>query len=113
MATGWRTPFHFCDECDVAIDSEIVKYLAGELPARTIEVRDRNRDQFGLVTVEVCRARIEKSADGAGRRKEFDAAKQRQLRNGHSPAQALERRIEGNVDTLCRLGGTVSIPELP
>ena|SRR5713226_6378227 len=107
MATGWRTPFDICNERDVAIDGEIVEDGVAELLARPIAIRDGNCDQFGLFTGEVCGAGIEKRADGAGRRKKLDVAKQRQFRNGHSTAEALERRIEGDVDSLCGLGTDV------
>ena len=75
--------------------------------ARPIGVRDGGGDLLGLLPSEVTGAGIEKCANGAPRCKEFNIPKQRQLRNGDSPAQALERGGEGNVDLQRRTGTNV------
>ena len=98
MAMGWRSPFRFWNKRDIAIDGEIVAYRAREFLPRPIGVRGSGGDLFRLFAGEVCGGGIEKGANGAGRRKKFDVAKQRQLRNGGRPAEALEWRVECNVD---------------
>ena len=107
MAIGSRTSFRFWNERDVAIDGEIVEDRAAEFLARPIAVRDGRGDLLGLLTGEICGAGIEECANGTGRRKEFDVAKQRQLGNRRSPAEAPERRVEGNLDLLRGLGTDV------
>src|SRR5258706_6168854 len=99
MAISW-IPFGFWNEGDVAINGEVVLYRGGEFLARPIAVRDCSGDLLGFPAGEVCGAGIEKCADGARRRKKFDVAKQRQLRNRRSAAHALEWRVEGNVNLL-------------
>ena len=97
----------FWYERDVAIDGEIVEYRAGEFLARPIAVRDGCGNLLGLLTSEVCGAGVEQCSNRAGRGEEFDLPKQRQLGNGGSSAETLERRIEGNVDSLRGFGTDV------
>src|SRR5205807_6708970 len=103
MAMGWRSPFQFWNKRDIAIDGEIVEYCAREFVPRPIGVRSSGGDLLGLVTGEIRGAGIEECANGACRRKKFDVAKQRQLRNGGSSTQALEWGVEANLDSQCRL----------
>src|SRR4029077_7406681 len=99
MAMGWRSPFRLRNKCDIAIDGEIVEDRAGEFMPRPIGVRGSGGDPLGFLTGEVGGAGVEKRANGARSGKKFDVAKQRQLRNGGSPTEALEGRVEGNVDS--------------
>src|SRR5207245_11095397 len=103
MAMGWRSPFQFWNKRDIAIDGEIVEYCAREFVPRPIGVRSSGGDLLGLLTGEIRGAGIEECANGACRRKKFDVAKQRQLRNGGSSTQALEWGVEANLDSQCRL----------
>ena len=82
-------------------------YLAGKFVSLAISIRSSDSDLLGLFAGEICGAGVEKRANGACRRKEFDVAKQRQLRNGSCTTKALECRVEGNVDAQRRLGTNV------
>src|SRR5580765_3290237 len=98
MAMCWTGPFRFLNKRDIAIDGEIVEHRGREFLPRPIRVRGSGGDLLRLLAGKIRGAGIQKCTNGAGRRKKFDVAKQRQLRNGGSPAEALEWRVEGNVD---------------